>query len=110
MYFLKEICITLYASQTHVKVWTKGSAPAMHDIQSSTKYYLRELGIIYENWRTGDSRLIANLFGPVEGKRHDSGMLADSGLLNQFQQHSFDTGGRPLCIYADPAYPLRVHL
>ena len=46
--------------------------------------------------------LIANLFGPVEGKRHDSGMLADSGSLNQLQQHSFDTGGRPLCIYRDP--------
>ena len=45
---------------------------------------------------------IANLFGPVEGKRHDSGMLADSGSLNQLQQHSFDTGGRPLCIYRDP--------
>ena len=27
--------------------------------------------------------VIANLFGPVEGKRHNSGMLADSGLLNQ---------------------------
>ena len=27
--------------------------------------------------------LIAHLFGPVEGKRHDSGMLADSSLLNQ---------------------------
>ena len=25
--------------------------------------------------------LIANLFGPVKGKRHDSGILADSGLL-----------------------------
>ena len=54
--------------------------------------------------------LIANLFGPVEGKRHDSGMLADSSLPNQLQQHSFYTGGRPLCIYGDPAYPLRVHL
>ena len=53
---------------------------------------------------------IANLFRPVERKRHDSGMLADSGLLNQLQQHSFDTGGRPLCIYGDPAYPRRVHL
>ena len=40
--------------------------------------------------------VIANLFGPVEGKRHDSGMLADSGLLNQLQQHSFDTGGGTL--------------
>ena len=54
--------------------------------------------------------LIANFFGPVEGKRHDSGVLADSGLLIQLQQHSFDTGGRPLCIYGGPAYPLRVHL
>lgn len=25
--------------------------------------------------------LIANLYGPVEGRRHDSGMLADSGIL-----------------------------
>ena len=54
--------------------------------------------------------LTANLFGPVEGKQHDSIMLTDSGLLNQLQQHSFDTGGRPLCIYGDPADPLRVHL
>ena len=37
-------------------------------------------------------------------------MVANSGLLNQPQQHWFDTGGRPLCIFRDPAYPLRVHL
>jgi hypothetical protein len=54
--------------------------------------------------------LITNLFGPVEGKKHDSGMLADSNLLNLLGQHSFDTAGNPLCIYGDPAYPLRVHL
>ena len=30
--------------------------------------------------------LIANLFGPIEGKRHDSGMLAESNLLQQLQQ------------------------
>lgn len=54
--------------------------------------------------------LIANLFGPVEGRKHDSGMLADSNLLNHLNQHSFDTNGNPLCIYGDPAYPLRVHL
>ena len=29
--------------------------------------------------------LIANLYEPVEGKRHDSGMLVDSDLLNQLQ-------------------------
>ena len=33
--------------------------------------------------------LIANLYGSVEGKRHDRGMLIDSGLLNQLQQYSF---------------------
>ena len=54
--------------------------------------------------------LIANLFGPVEGKRHDSGMLADSGLLNALSQYSFTRNGDPLCLYGDPAYPLRVHL
>ena len=54
--------------------------------------------------------LIANLYGPMEGKRHDSGMLADSNLLNQLQQYSHGLNGRPLCIYGDPAYPLRFHL
>ena len=54
--------------------------------------------------------LVANLFGPVEGKRHDSGMLADSGLLNAMSNHCFSPNGTPLCIYGDPAYPLRVHL
>ena len=56
------------------------------------------------------SGLVANLFGPVEGKRHDSGMLARSGVLNQLQRFSVDTNGTPLCIYGDPAYPLRLHL
>ena len=54
--------------------------------------------------------MIANLFGPVEGKRHDSAMLTESGLLPLLQQYSHDTNGRPLCIYGDPAYPLRIHL
>ena len=54
--------------------------------------------------------LIANLYGPVEGKRHDTGMLMDSGLLYQLKQYSFGQNQRPLCIYGDPAYPLRVHL
>lgn len=54
--------------------------------------------------------LIANLYGPCEGKRHDSGMLAESELLRKLQNHSFNLQGEPLCIYGDPAYPLRVHL
>lgn len=55
--------------------------------------------------------LIANLYGPVEGRKHDSGMLADSRLLNLLQRHSFSPTGQPLCIsYGDLAYPLRIHL
>ena len=59
---------------------------------------------------TAANGLVANIYGPVEGKRHDSVMLADSSLLATLQQHSFDSNGNPLCIYGDPAYPLRVHL
>lgn len=51
--------------------------------------------------------LNANLFGSVEGKKHDSTMLAQSHLYAQF---AVDTGGRALCIYGDPAYPLRPQL
>ena len=54
--------------------------------------------------------LIANLFGPVEGRRHDSGMLALSGLLPMLEAHCVSPTGQPLCVYGDPAYPLRVHL
>ena len=54
--------------------------------------------------------LVANLFGPVEGKRHDSGMLADLGLLQQMSEHCFLPNGSPLCIYGDSTYPLSVHL
>ena len=54
--------------------------------------------------------MIANLFGPVEGKRHDASILARSNILEQLSTHSFDTNQKPLCIYGDPAYPNKVHL
>jgi len=37
-------------------------------------------------------------------------MLADSKLVDQLQKNAFSTDGRPLCLYGDLAYPLRVHL
>ena len=40
--------------------------------------------------------LIANLFGPVEGRRHYSGMLAMSDLLPQLQHMSFSPTDRAL--------------
>ena len=52
---------------------------------------------------------MGNLAGPYEGRRHDSFMLADFGLLQQLQQHAWHNQ-QPLCIYGDPAYPLSVHV
>ena len=37
-------------------------------------------------------------------------MLAESGLLRDLEQYAVSTGGQPMCIYGDPAYPLRVDL
>jgi len=37
-------------------------------------------------------------------------MLAESQFYQQLQQFSYDTDGRALCIYGDPAYPLRPQL
>ena len=51
--------------------------------------------------------LVANLYGPVEGKRHDSGILAMSGLLDALQRYSVSPYGNTSCIYGDPAYALR---
>ena len=51
---------------------------------------------------------ITNICGPVEGKRHDSGMLRISGRLER-QARSFDRASNILCIYWEPAYPLCPH-
>ena len=48
-----------------------------------------------------------NLYGPVEGKRHDSGMLAMFGLLDALQRYSVSPYGHTLCIYGAAACTLR---
>ena len=45
-----------------------------------------------------------------EGRKHDAGMLAESHLLDDVCQYALRLAGQPLCIYGDPAYPIRVHL
>ena len=54
--------------------------------------------------------LVALLHEPYEGKRHDSGILRESGLLGNIEQHSVSPNGEILCIYGDPAYPLKPQL
>ena len=50
------------------------------------------------------------LFYLSEGRKHDAGMLRESGLLPMLQHNAISPTGQPLCVYGDPAYPLRVHL
>lgn len=59
---------------------------------------------------TGSIGLVANFYGPVEGKIHDSSLLMQSELLNKLQQYSVNCNDEIMCIYGDPAYPLRPQL
>ena len=45
-----------------------------------------------------------------QGREDDSGMLADSRLLNVMGNLAFSPAGQPMCAYGDPAYPLRIYL
>ena len=49
--------------------------------------------------------LIANMFGPLEGRRHDAFMLGVSGLSDQLRNFN-QLNGEPYVIYGDPAYGL----
>ena len=50
--------------------------------------------------------MIANLFGPVERCRHDSGMLRISGVLNQLEANMILRNGDIYSLYGDQAYSL----
>ena len=49
--------------------------------------------------------LIAHMFGPIEGRRHDAFMLGVSGLSDKLQRFR-KPNGEPYVIYGDPAYGL----
>ena len=46
--------------------------------------------------------IIANLHGPVEGCRHDAGMLKDSGLLHILQREAYTPRGSSMLIWRSP--------
>ena len=54
--------------------------------------------------------MTANLFGPVEGKRHDCAILAISGLVQTLQRYFHGPNEEVLWIFGDPAYLLRRNL
>ena len=47
--------------------------------------------------------LIVNMFGPVEGRRHDAFMLGVSGLPEKLRRLQLPNGD-PYVLYGDPAY------
>ena len=51
-----------------------------------------------------------NFFTLTEGKMHDARMLGESKLYNCLEQFVFSHNGDPMCIFGDPAYPLRIRL
>lgn len=53
--------------------------------------------------------IIANLFGPVNGRRHDGFLLAKSQLLQKLDQ-KFGRFSSPPHAYADTGYPLKKYL
>ena len=54
--------------------------------------------------------LITNLTDPVQRKRHEIGMLGDSDMLWELQQHAHGPNGNILCISVDPADSIRQQL
>ena len=55
--------------------------------------------------------LIAHLYGPMEGRRHDAAMLRESSLLHQLENNlPLPEAGDCYCLYGDAAYPLRPQL
>ena len=49
------------------------------------------------------NRLIAHMFGPIEGRRHDAFMVGASSLTAKLQQVN-QGNGQPYVVYGDPAY------
>lgn len=54
--------------------------------------------------------LIAHLYGPLEGRRHDIVLLRESGILQELEQMGPDRENMSFALYGDPAYPVRADL
>ena len=52
---------------------------------------------------TAPNGLIAHMYGPLVGRRHDAFMLSVSGLQNKLENIK-QQDGTPYVIYGDPAY------
>jgi hypothetical protein len=67
-------------------------------------------GVKFQSVVTPDG-YIALMYGPIEGSRHDSTMLAESQLLNTLQILMPGDDGLPIYkLYGDPAYSISLYL
>ena len=87
----------------------RGISRPTHNQRIVYNGHKRKHGLKYQSISTPNG-MIANLFGPVEGTRHDSSMLLLSGFMPVLQNFSFCENREQLCIYGNPAYPLRWYL
>lgn len=53
--------------------------------------------------------LIANMYGPVEGRRHDAFILSESGVLDKLRPFT-QPNGQPYVVYGDPAYGIQSNI
>ena len=67
--------------------------------------YVYQYNIIYKNI----FKIYIMCFN-FRGNRHDARIRADYRLLNLLEKFAFSPVGEPVCMYVDPAYPMRVHL
>ena len=49
--------------------------------------------------------IIANMFGPVEGRRHDAALLAESGIMDKITEFLSEQNN-PLYLNGDQPYPI----
>ena len=55
--------------------------------------------------------MVSHLSGPIEGRRHDAGLLQESRLIEDTQANLPAIGhGGVYAVYGDPAYPLRAEI
>lgn len=54
--------------------------------------------------------IIAHFYGPVEGRRHDAGLLRESGVEIDMHRHMTTPNNEVYCVYGDPAYPLTPYI
>jgi hypothetical protein len=54
--------------------------------------------------------IISHLTGPWVGRRHDSRMLKESGLVTELEQYAKGINGEIMHLYGDLAYPLTPYI